>query len=68
MEGVKMLVKGSPRRPHQFAKQAAHVPDEKTVSRVCCTDVRGEPPGPRSRLGADISWDEETPGHGMMAG
>lgn len=45
-----------------YPLQAAHVQDEKKVSRLYCTDISGEHPGPRSRLDADITWDEETLG------
>lgn len=37
--------------------------DEKKVSRrLCSTDVKGGHPGPVSRLGTDVSWDEEASG------
>lgn len=36
--------------------------DEKKISRLCCTDAKGGHPGPVSRLGSDVTWDEEAPG------
>lgn len=56
-------MRGSTRWARWLTEQAAHMQDEKKVSRrLCSTDVKGGHPGPVSRLGTDVSWDEEASG------